>query len=92
METGRATIEDLPEVVDAVNGRIPVFVDGGIRRGSDALKALALGAKAVGIGRPYLWALTSFGQSGVERVLDILNAELRLAHAPMRHAHASPHQ
>jgi isopentenyl diphosphate isomerase/L-lactate dehydrogenase-like FMN-dependent dehydrogenase len=79
METGRATIEDLPEVVDAVNGRIPVFVDGGIRRGSDALKALALGAKAVGIGRPYLWALTSFGQSGVERVLDILNAELRLA-------------
>ena len=79
METGRATIEDLPEVVDAVNGRIPVFVDGGIRRGSDALKALALGAKAVGIGRPYLWALTSFGQAGVERVLDILNAELRLA-------------
>ncbi len=79
METGRATIEDLPEVIDAVNGRIPVFVDGGIRRGSDALKALALGAKAVGIGRPYLWALTSFGQSGVERVLDILNAELRLA-------------
>jgi len=79
METGRATIEDLPEVVDAVNGRIPVFVDGGIRRGSDALKALALGATAVGIGRPYLWALTSFGESGVERVLDILHAELRLA-------------
>ena len=79
METGRATIEDLPEVIDAVSGRIPVFVDGGIRRGSDAMKALALGAKAVGIGRPYLWALTSFGQSGVERVLDILNAELRLA-------------
>jgi len=92
METGRATIEDLPEVVDAVNGRIPVFVDGGIRRGSDALKALALGAKAVGIGRPYLWALTSFGQSGVERVLDILNAELRLAMRPVRHAHARPHQ
>lgn len=79
METGRATIEDLPEVVDAVNGRIPVFVDGGIRRGSDALKALALGAKAVGIGRPYLWALTSFGEAGVARALDILHAELRLA-------------
>ena len=79
METGRATIEDLPEVVDAVNGRIPVFVDGGIRRGSDALKALALGATAVGIGRPYLWALTSFGQAGVERALEILTAELRLA-------------
>jgi 4-hydroxymandelate oxidase len=79
METGRATIESLPEVVAAVNGRVPVFVDGGIRRGSDALKALALGATAVGIGRPYLWALTSFGQAGVEKVLDILNAELRLA-------------
>jgi 4-hydroxymandelate oxidase len=79
METGRGTIESLPEVVAAVNGRIPVMVDGGIRRGSDALKALALGASAVGIGRPYLWALTSFGQAGVEKVLDILNAELRLA-------------
>lgn len=79
METGRATIESLPEMVAAVNGRIPVYVDGGIRRGSDALKALALGATAVGIGRPYLWALASFGQAGVERVLDILNAELRLA-------------
>jgi len=79
METGRSTIEDLPEVVDAVNGRIPVFVDGGIRRGSDAMTGLALRAQAVGIGRPYLWALTPFGQSGVERVLDILNAELRLA-------------
>ena len=82
METGRATIESLPEVVAAVNGRAPVFVDGGIRRGSDALKALALGATAVGIGRPYLWALTCFGQAGVEQVLNILTAELRLA---MRH-------
>lgn len=79
METGRATIESLPEVVAAVNGRIPVMVDGGIRRGSDALKALALGATAVGIGRPYLWGLTSFGQAGVEKVLDILGAELRLS-------------
>jgi 4-hydroxymandelate oxidase len=79
METGRATIEDLPEVVDAVGGRVPVLVDGGIRRGSDALKALALGAKAVGIGRPYLWGLSAFGQQGVERVLDILRAELQLS-------------
>jgi isopentenyl diphosphate isomerase/L-lactate dehydrogenase-like FMN-dependent dehydrogenase len=79
METLKPTIESLPEVLEAVNGRIPVFVDGGIRRGSDVIKALALGAKAVGIGRPYLWGLSSFGQPGVERVLDILRGELQLA-------------
>ena len=79
LETGRGTIEELPEVIAAVNGRIPVFLDGGIRRGSDVLKALALGARAVGIGRPYLWGLGAFGQAGVERVLDILRAELLLA-------------
>ncbi len=62
-----------------VGGRIPVLVDGGVRRGTDALKALALGASAVGIGRPYAWGLAAFGQDGVERVLDILNVELRLA-------------
>jgi isopentenyl diphosphate isomerase/L-lactate dehydrogenase-like FMN-dependent dehydrogenase len=73
----RATVDSLPEVVDAVGGRIPVFVDGGIRRGSDAYKALALGARAVGIGRPYVWGLSAFGQEGVERVLDILNGELQ---------------
>ena len=60
-------------------GRIPVLVDGGVRRGTDAFKALALGASAVGIGRPYAWGLAAFGQDGVERVLDILNVELRLA-------------
>jgi 4-hydroxymandelate oxidase len=79
LETGRGTIEELPEVVAAVNGRIPVFLDGGTRRGTDVLKALALGARAVGIGRPYLWGLGAFGQAGVERVLDILRAELLLA-------------
>lgn len=79
METLKPTIESLPEVLEAVNGSIPVFVDGGIRRGSDAIKALALGARAVGIGRPYLWGLSSFGQPGVERVLDILRGELQLA-------------
>jgi 4-hydroxymandelate oxidase len=78
VETGRGTIECLPEVVGAVRGRIPVLVDGGFRRGTDVFKALALGARAVGIGRPYLWGLGAFGQSGVERVLEILNAELRL--------------
>ena len=77
-ETGRATIEALPEVVAAVNGHIPVLLDGGVRRGTDVFKALALGAKAVGIGRPMLWGLGAFGQAGVERVLTILQAELRL--------------
>jgi len=77
-ETVRPTIECLPDVVDAVGGRIPVFVDGGFRRGSDVYKALALGAKAVGIGRPYVYGLTAFGQAGVERVLDIMNGELQL--------------
>jgi isopentenyl diphosphate isomerase/L-lactate dehydrogenase-like FMN-dependent dehydrogenase len=78
-ETGRGTIECLPEVVQAVNGRIPVLVDGGVRRGTDIFKALALGATAVGIGRPYIWGLSAFGQQGVERTIDILNNELRLA-------------
>ena len=77
-ETGRGTIEALPEVVAAVDGRIPVFLDGGIRRGTDVFKALALGAKGVGIGRPMLWGLGSFGQAGVDRVLEILQAELKL--------------
>jgi isopentenyl diphosphate isomerase/L-lactate dehydrogenase-like FMN-dependent dehydrogenase len=77
-ETGRSTIEALPEVVNAVGGRIPVFLDGGVRRGTDVFKALALGAKAVGIGRPFLWGLGAFGQAGVERVLEILQGELKL--------------
>ncbi len=77
-DTGRGTIECLPEVVTAVNGRVPVMVDGGIRRGTDVFKALALGASAVGIGRPYCWGLGAFGQAGVERVLDLLNRELAI--------------
>src|SRR5271170_3004128 len=77
-ETYRATIECLPEVVDAVAGRIPVMVDGGIRRGTDAYKALAFGAKAVGIGRPYIWGLSAFGQAGVEKVIEILRGEFEL--------------
>jgi 4-hydroxymandelate oxidase len=77
METGRATIDSLPEVVAAA-GSLPVIVDGGVRRGSDIFKALALGARAVGIGRPYIWGLSAFGQSGVEKVLELLRAELTL--------------
>jgi isopentenyl diphosphate isomerase/L-lactate dehydrogenase-like FMN-dependent dehydrogenase len=75
--SGRGTIESLPEVVDAVAGRVPVIVDGGFRRGTDMLKALALGADAVGIGRPYLWGLGAFGEAGVDAVLQMLSAELQ---------------
>ena len=78
MDSDRATINVLPEVIDAVRGRVPVLVDSGFRRGSDVFKALALGATAVGIGRPYLWGLGAFGQAGVERVLDIFHAEVLL--------------
>lgn len=72
-----ATCHALPEVVDAVAGEVEVFVDGGIRRGTDLLKALALGARAVLIGRPYLWGLAVDGEAGVGRVLNLLRDELR---------------
>lgn len=75
-ESGRATIESLPEVVEGAQGKIPVLVDGGFRRGTDIFKALALGARAVCVGRPYVWGLAAFGQQGVETVLDILRREL----------------
>src|SRR5260221_14001032 len=74
-ETLRSTIECLPEIVAAVGGRIPVFIDGGVRRGTDVFKALALGATAVGIGRPQGWGLAAFGQLGVEAISDILTRE-----------------
>ena len=82
-ETLRSTIECLPEIAAAVGGRIPVLIDGGIRRGTDVFKALALGATAVGIGRPQAWGLAAFGQPGVEAVNDILIREL---HTIMRQA------
>jgi 4-hydroxymandelate oxidase len=78
-DNGRSTIDALPEVIAAVNGRMPVIVDSGFRRGTDVVKALAMGAQAVGIGRPYLWGLGAFGQEGVERVLDLLRIETRAA-------------
>jgi 4-hydroxymandelate oxidase len=78
-DNGRSTIDALPEIIAAVKGRIPVIVDGGFRRGTDAVKALAMGAQAVGIGRPYLWGLGAFGQEGVERVLEIVRTETRAA-------------
>jgi isopentenyl diphosphate isomerase/L-lactate dehydrogenase-like FMN-dependent dehydrogenase len=71
-----ASVRALPGVVDAVDGRIPVLLDGGIRRGSDVFKALALGAQAVLVGRPHLWGLAVAGQDGVKAVLEILHSEL----------------
>jgi 4-hydroxymandelate oxidase len=76
-ESLRPTIESLPEVIEGVAGKIPVIVDGGVRRGTDIFKALALGATAVGIGRPQAWGLAAFGQPGVEAVLEMLRRELR---------------
>jgi 4-hydroxymandelate oxidase len=76
---GRSTIEALPEIVEAVGGRMPLLIDSGFRRGTDIVKALALGATAVAIGRPYLWGLGAFGQPGVERVLELLRLETRVA-------------
>ena len=78
-ESGFATIDSLPEIVNVVRGRIPVIVDGGIRRGTDILKALALGADAVCVGRPYIWGLGAFGQEGVAKVMQILDSELEVA-------------
>ena len=77
-DSGRATILSLPEVLAGVRGRAPVIVDGGIRRGTDIFKAMALGATAVGIGRPYIWGLAAFGQEGVEAVLAILRREFEM--------------
>src|SRR5262249_49294738 len=74
-ESGMATIDALPEVVKAVKGRVPVLIDGGGRRGTDVIKGLALGATAVGVGRPYAWGLAAFGEPGVDKVLDILDTE-----------------
>ncbi len=76
---GRATIDALPEVAEAVGGRMPVIVDSGFRRGTDLFKGIARGATAVAVGRPYLWGLGAFGQEGVERALQILTRELEIA-------------
>ena len=79
VDSGCGTIEVLPEIIKAVGGRMPVLVDSGFRRGTDIIKALAMGAQAVCVGRPYLWGLGAFGQPGVERVLEILRKETRAA-------------
>jgi 4-hydroxymandelate oxidase len=81
LDTVPATITALPRITDAVAGRIPVLVDGGVRRGTDVLKALALGASAVAIGRPYLYGLAVDGSAGVARVVEILKTEFEMAMA-----------
>jgi 4-hydroxymandelate oxidase len=73
---GRGTLAVLPEIVTELNGRMPILIDGGIRRGSDVFKALALGANAVAVGRPYLWGLGAYGEQGVRKALSILQTEL----------------
>jgi 4-hydroxymandelate oxidase len=81
LDTVSATIEALPLITERVAGRIPVLVDGGIRRGTDVLKALAMGATAVLIGRPYVYGLAVGGADGVSRVIDILRGEFEVAMA-----------
>jgi isopentenyl diphosphate isomerase/L-lactate dehydrogenase-like FMN-dependent dehydrogenase len=80
-DSGRSTIDALPEIVEAVKGRIPILVDSGFRRGSDVVKALCMGATAVCVGRPYIWGLGAFGQAGADRVLELLRTE---THAMMQ--------
>jgi isopentenyl diphosphate isomerase/L-lactate dehydrogenase-like FMN-dependent dehydrogenase len=72
----RGSLECLPDVVKVAKGKVPILFDSGVRRGTDVFKAIALGADAVCIGRPYLWGLGAFGQAGVEKVMDIIRYEL----------------
>jgi isopentenyl diphosphate isomerase/L-lactate dehydrogenase-like FMN-dependent dehydrogenase len=76
LDAAIASLDALPSIVEAVEGRVPVIMDGGVRRGTDALIALALGATAVGIGRPVLWGLAVDGEAGVGRILDLMTDEL----------------
>jgi 4-hydroxymandelate oxidase len=87
VDSGSGAIEVLREIIKAVGGRMPVLVDSGFLRGTDIIKALAMGAQAVCIGRPYLCGLGAFGRPGVERVLEILREETRAA---MRQVGAPP--
>lgn len=81
--SGWGALESLPEVVEAVNGAVPVIIDSGFRRGTDIFKALAMGASAVSVGRAYIWGLAAFGQPGVEKVLEMLDAELSMVMGQM---------
>jgi 4-hydroxymandelate oxidase len=79
LDTNPATIDALPRVADIVAGRVPILMDGGVRRGTDVLKAIALGASAVLIGRPYVYGLAAAGAEGVTHVVEILKRELAMA-------------
>ncbi|TDD86982.1 alpha-hydroxy-acid oxidizing protein [Actinomadura darangshiensis] len=79
LDTAPAAVDALPEIVDAVGGAVPVLLDGGVRRGTDVLKALALGADAVAVGRPVVWGLAADGERGARRVLGLLRAEVEEA-------------
>ena len=79
MDTAPPTIEVLPAIADVIQGRLPILLDGGVRRGLDVLKAIAHGATAVQVGRPVLWGLAAGGQTGVQTALDLLREELDLA-------------
>ena len=81
LDTLPSTCEALPRIAEKLQGRLPIIVDGGIRRGTDVLKAIALGARAVMIGRPYLYGLALAGSAGVARVVEILKTELQMAMA-----------
>ena len=78
LDTVPATIEALPDLVEAVDGKLEVLIDGGIRRGTDVFKAIALGAKAVGVGRPIIWGLAVDGEQGAKRVIDIVRKDFEL--------------
>jgi isopentenyl diphosphate isomerase/L-lactate dehydrogenase-like FMN-dependent dehydrogenase len=81
--SGRGSLDSLAEVTAEVNGRIPVIVDSGFRRGTDIFKALAMGANGVSVGRAYIWGLAAFGQPGVAKVLEMLSAELSMVMGQM---------
>ena len=81
LDAAPATIEVLARISDAVGGRTEILLDGGVRRGSDVIKAIALGAKAVLIGRPVLWGLAAAGRAGVTTALEVLRREMDLAMA-----------
>ena len=81
LDTSVATIDALPAIAEAVDGRAEILIDGGFRRGTDILKAVALGATAACVGRPILWGLAADGQAGAEHVLELLRTELDLAMA-----------
>lgn len=81
LDTAIASVRALPEVAEAVDGRAEVLLDGGVRRGTDVIKAIALGARAVLVGRPVVWGLAAAGEAGAHRVLELLHAEVDLAMA-----------